>query len=98
MSCSGYAAEMVVSNFAQPSGISGWLGIVQYVRGKTAMKLDVTPAQLENMKRLVDDVDAMIGGGDAAGDLLWARYVKSFDRLLKRNGLPPREMADKSLD
>ncbi|EPU1978641.1 hypothetical protein ACVVI9_003974 [Escherichia coli] len=62
------------------------------------MKLDVTPAQLENMKRLVDDVDAMIGGGDVAGDLLWTRYVKSFDRLLQRNGLPPREMADKSSD
>ncbi len=62
------------------------------------MKLDVTPAQLENMKRLVDDVDAMIGGGDVAGDLLWTRYVKFFDRLLQRNGLPPREMADKSSD
>lgn len=62
------------------------------------MKLDVTPAQLENMKRLVDDVDAMIGGGEYARDRLWARYVNSFDRLLKRNDLPPRDMAVNNLD
>ena len=62
------------------------------------MKLDVTPAQLENMKRLVDDVDAMIGGGDITGDRLWARYVKSFDQLLKRNDLPPRDTIVNNLD
>lgn len=51
------------------------------------MKLDVTPAQLEAIKRMVDDVDAMIGCGDSASDGAWERNVNLIDKMLKKNGL-----------
>ncbi len=51
------------------------------------MKLDVTPAQLEAIKRMVDDVDSMIGCGEAASDKAWERNVNLIDRMLAKNGL-----------
>ncbi|EPN1620225.1 hypothetical protein ACTV1I_002547 [Cronobacter dublinensis] len=51
------------------------------------MKLDVTPAQLEAIKRIADDVDAMIGCGEAASDKAWSRSVNLIDRMLAKNGL-----------
>lgn len=50
------------------------------------MKLDVTPAQLEAIKRLTDDCASMIGCGDDDSDKAWARYVDLIDRMLKKNG------------
>lgn len=55
------------------------------------MKLDVTPAQLKNMINLVNDVELMMGGEGCEHDRFLTRYIDSFDRMLKRNGLPPRE-------
>ncbi|HBU6573433.1 TPA: hypothetical protein MC588_002898 [Citrobacter amalonaticus] len=46
------------------------------------MKLDVTPAQLEAIKRLTDDCASMMDDSDKA----WARYVDLIDRMLKKNG------------
>jgi len=51
------------------------------------VKLDVTPAQLEAIKRMVDDVDAMIGCGDSASDKAWERNVNLIDSMLAKNGL-----------
>lgn len=50
------------------------------------MKLDVTPAQLEAIKRLTDDCASMIGCGDEASDKAWLRNVVLIDRMLKKNG------------
>ncbi|CAD5863882.1 hypothetical protein [Escherichia coli] len=49
------------------------------------MKLDVTPAQLEAIKRLTDDCASMIGSGEDDSDKAWARYVGLIDRMLKKN-------------
>ncbi|ELY4027189.1 hypothetical protein SMY33_003704 [Cronobacter malonaticus] len=51
------------------------------------MKLDVTPAQLEAIKRMADDIDSMIGCGDSASDGAWERNVNLIDKMLKKNGL-----------
>lgn len=50
------------------------------------MKIDVTPAQLEAIKRLTDDCASMIGCGDECSDKAWARNVVLIDRMLKKNG------------
>ena len=50
------------------------------------MKIDVTPAQLEAIKRLVDDCDAMIGCGNEEEDAAWINNVKLIDRMLEKNG------------
>lgn len=50
------------------------------------MKLDVTPAQLEAIKKLTDDCCSMIGGGDEETDALWSKYIDLIDRMLKKNG------------
>lgn len=50
------------------------------------MKLDVTPAQLEAIKRLTDDCASMIGSGEDDSDKAWARYVVLIDCMLKKNG------------
>lgn len=50
------------------------------------MKLDVTPAQLEAIKRLTDDCASMIGCGNEDADKAWARNVGLIDRMLKKNG------------
>lgn len=49
-------------------------------------KLDVTPAQLEAIKRMTDDCDAMIGCGNEEEDAAWIRNVKLIDRMLEKNG------------
>jgi len=51
------------------------------------MKLEFTPAQLEALKRLTDDVDSMIGCGESESDTTWAKNVDLIDRMLKKNGL-----------
>lgn len=50
------------------------------------MKLDVTPAQLEAIKRLADDVDSMIGCGEYGSDEAWRNNVRLVDRMLEKNG------------
>lgn len=50
------------------------------------MKLDVTPAQLEAIKRLTDDCDSMIGCGEEESDKAWSRNIDLIDRMLKKNG------------
>lgn len=50
------------------------------------MKINVTPAQLEAIKRLTDDCDSMIGCGNYEADKAWSRNVKLIDRMLKNNG------------
>lgn len=50
------------------------------------MKLDVTPAQLEAIKRLTDDCASMIGCGNEESDKAWSRNVDLVDRMLKKNG------------
>lgn len=51
------------------------------------MQLTFTPAQLEALKRMIDDVDSMIGCGDAYSDQAWARNVHLLDRMLQNNGV-----------
>lgn len=51
-----------------------------------SMKLDVTPAQLEAIKRLTDDCASMIGCGNEESDKAWSRNVDLVDRMLKKNG------------
>ncbi|MEG6305910.1 hypothetical protein UXP06_15120 [Enterobacter ludwigii] len=50
------------------------------------MKLDVTPAQLEAIKRLTDYCDSMIGCGEEDSDKAWSRNIDLIDRMLKKNG------------
>ncbi|HBW6841816.1 MULTISPECIES: hypothetical protein [Klebsiella pneumoniae complex] len=50
------------------------------------MKINVTPAQLEAIKRLADDCDSMIGCGNYEADKAWSRNVKLIDRMLESNG------------
>ncbi|ELR7052261.1 hypothetical protein QRK99_001131 [Escherichia coli] len=50
------------------------------------MKLDVTPAQLEAIKRLTDDCASMVGCGEAESDKAWSRNIVLIDRMLKKNG------------
>lgn len=50
------------------------------------MKLDVTPAQLEAIKRLTDDMASMIGCGESESDEIWHKNVKLVDRMLEKNG------------
>lgn len=50
------------------------------------MKLDVTPAQLEAIKRLTDCCDSMIGCGEEDSDKAWSRNIDLIDRMLKKNG------------
>ncbi|HBR1508325.1 TPA: hypothetical protein L9L79_003225 [Klebsiella quasipneumoniae subsp. quasipneumoniae] len=50
------------------------------------MKINVTPAQLEAIKRLADDCASMIGSGNYEADKAWSRNVKLIDRMLESNG------------
>lgn len=50
------------------------------------MKINVTPAQLEAIKRLADDCASMIGCGNYEADKAWSRKVKLIDRMLESNG------------
>lgn len=50
------------------------------------MKINVTPAQLEAIKRLADDCASMIGCGNYEADNAWLRNVKLIDRMLESNG------------
>ena len=50
------------------------------------MKFDVTPAQLEAIKRLTDDCASMIGCGEEESDKSWSRNINLIDRMLKKNG------------
>lgn len=50
------------------------------------MKLDVTPAQLEAIKRLTDNCRTMIGSGEGESDKAWSRNIALIDRMLKKNG------------
>lgn len=50
------------------------------------MKLNVTPAQLEAIKRLTDDCDSMLGCGNEDADKAWERNIKLIDRMLENNG------------
>ncbi|BBV91315.1 MAG: hypothetical protein E6661_07140 [Enterobacter sp.] len=50
------------------------------------MKLDVTPAQLEAIKRLTDDCASMVGCGEEESDKAWSKNIDLIDRMLKKNG------------
>lgn len=50
------------------------------------MKINVTPAQIEAIKRLTDDCASMIGCGNYEADKAWSRNVKLIDRMLDSNG------------
>ncbi|HHA2202593.1 TPA: hypothetical protein ACOEAW_001615 [Enterobacter hormaechei subsp. xiangfangensis] len=50
------------------------------------MKLDVTPAQLEAIKRLTDDCASMVGCGEEESDNAWSKNIDLIDRMLKKNG------------
>ncbi|MFG0782453.1 hypothetical protein ACF8O5_18680 [Raoultella sp. TYF_8] len=50
------------------------------------MKINVTPAQLEAIKRLTDDCASMIGCGNYEADKIWSRHIKLIDRMLESNG------------
>lgn len=50
------------------------------------MKINVTPAQLEAIKRLTDDCDSIIGCGNHEADKAWSRNVKLVDKMLESNG------------
>jgi len=50
------------------------------------MKLDVTPAQIEAIKRLTDDCASMIGCGEEESDKAWSKNIVLIDRMLKKNG------------
>lgn len=50
------------------------------------MKLDVTPDQLEAIKRLADDMSSMIGCGQYESDAAWHKNVELIDRMLEKNG------------
>jgi len=49
-------------------------------------KLDFTPAQLEAIKRMTDDMASMIGCGEDKSDEIWRKNVKLIDRMLEKNG------------
>ena len=50
------------------------------------MKLEVTPAQLEAIKRLTDDCASMVGCGEDESDKAWSKNIDLIDRMLKKNG------------
>ncbi|EMJ8509511.1 Uncharacterised protein [Enterobacter hormaechei] len=50
------------------------------------MKLYVTHAQLEAIKRLTDDCASMVGCGEEESDKAWSRNIALIDRMLKMNG------------
>lgn len=50
------------------------------------MKLDVTPAQLEAIKRLTDDCASMVGCGEEESGKAWSKNIDLIDRMLKKNG------------
>lgn len=46
--------------------------------------LEITTEQMESLKNIVDEASAMIGCGD--DDNLRIKWIKSIDRMLKKNG------------
>ncbi|HCL5581002.1 TPA: hypothetical protein N2N40_002430 [Citrobacter freundii] len=50
------------------------------------MKIEVTPAQLEAIKKLTDDCASMIGCGEYDSDRIWSRHIRLIDRMLAKNG------------
>ncbi|EEW6789632.1 hypothetical protein D6W19_003111 [Escherichia coli] len=49
-------------------------------------KLDVTPAQLESIKRMTDVMASMIGCRDDESSNAWGHYVQLIDSMLSENG------------
>jgi hypothetical protein len=60
------------------------------------MKIEITKSQLEAIKLLADDCSAMCG--DSETDVSWKKAIKHIDAMLKKNGLPPRDFAEKDDD
>ena len=54
------------------------------------MLIKATEAQLKALMSLVDDCDTMIGAGDPECDRIWAKHIRSIDRMLANNGLKRR--------
>lgn len=50
------------------------------------MKIEITKAQLDAIKKLTDDIDAMIGSAQGENDEIWSKYVRLIDRMLEKNG------------
>lgn len=49
-------------------------------------KLDATPAQLEAIKRMTDDMASMIGCREEESAVSWRHYVELIDLMLLENG------------
>lgn len=49
-------------------------------------KLNVTPAQLEAIKRMTDDMASMIGCREEESVVSWRNYVQLIDLMLLENG------------
>ncbi|HHT2833870.1 TPA: hypothetical protein ACTYSZ_004948 [Klebsiella aerogenes] len=49
-------------------------------------KLNVTPAQLEAIKRMTDDMASMIGCCEEESAPSWRHYVQLIDLMLSENG------------
>lgn len=48
------------------------------------MKIEVTPAQLEAIKKLTDDCASMVGCGEYDSDRIWLRHIRLIDRMLAK--------------
>lgn len=57
------------------------------------MKIEITEAQLEAIKRMADTLSAMIGVCDSESDFdkEVTHSVRLIDRMLEKNNLAPRD-------
>ncbi len=51
------------------------------------MKLEITEAQLNAIKRMADDIEAMCGGYDDEVEMNFQKNLRLVDRFLKKNNL-----------
>ncbi|KIO75594.1 hypothetical protein TH53_19850 [Pedobacter lusitanus] len=60
------------------------------------MKVEITMAQLQSIKKMKDDIEAMLGGGGDVDDPIngdpdkhWIRHIRNINNFLKKNGYKP---------
>ena len=51
------------------------------------MKIEITIPQLYDIAQMANDMQAMLGNGEPEADKPWRKYIRSVDRMLKKNGL-----------
>ncbi len=56
------------------------------------MKIEITKAQLQAIKNMKDDIEAMIGCGED-DDIQWKKNIRIVNSMLKKN----KEVVDKNL-